>query len=65
MGKWYKNGFQDALDGLPSDPPMHPRHRSYLDYRDGYMDGEVQLSYDAEKEAAEPRQRAIAGKAVQ
>lgn len=39
MGKWYKTGFADAMAGLPSDPPMHPGHRSYRDYMDGYADG--------------------------
>jgi len=49
MGKWYDTGFKDAVDGLPSDPPMHPRHRSFQDYEDGYKDGMLQLDVNARK----------------
>ena len=48
MGKWYKQGFQDAIDGLPIDPPMHPKPRDYVNYCEGFVDGEWQLSLDAE-----------------
>lgn len=49
MGKWYDTGFKDATDGLPLDPPMHPGHRSFQDYQDGYKDGVTQLDHDARK----------------
>jgi len=51
MGKWYKQGFQDALDGI-NDPPMHPGHRSYRDYAEGHVDGDRQLDVDAEAECS-------------
>ena len=47
MGKWYKQGFKDAIDGLPSDPPMTPKSQSYHDYREGFADGERQLDVNA------------------
>ena len=46
MGKWYKIGFQDALDGL-CDPPMQPGHRSYASYMEGHADGDSHLSREA------------------
>jgi hypothetical protein len=50
MGKWYKIGFKDAVEGLPSDAPMHPGHKSYADYLEGYADGERQLEVNARAE---------------
>lgn len=47
MGKWYKVGFNEALEGLPSDPPMQPGHKAYRDYREGYEDGQRQLDVNA------------------
>jgi hypothetical protein len=56
MSKWYKQGFKDAIDGLPSDPPMTPKSQSYHDYREGFADGERQLD---ENEREEERRRMI------
>jgi hypothetical protein len=44
---WYDRGFQEAQDGLPADPPMHPGHASHTNYSEGYADGERQLERDA------------------
>ena len=53
MGKWYDTGFKEAVDGLPSDPPMQPGHRSHSDYVDGYRDGQLQNRVAAENDVAE------------
>lgn len=49
-GKWYKQGFSEALAGLASDPPWNPGHRDHASYCEGYVDGERQ----AERDAREP-----------
>lgn len=47
MGKWYKTGFQDAINGLGQDPPWQPGHRDYISYCEGFVDGERQAERDA------------------
>lgn len=55
MGKWYKQGLADALGGLNEDPPMQPGNRAYVDYREGYEDGQRQLDAGADYDRANNR----------
>ncbi len=44
---WYQQGFNDALAGLPSDPPWfrgNPHHESYVE---GFADGARQAESNA------------------
>jgi hypothetical protein len=50
-GKWYKQGFEDATSGVPSDPPWNPGHSAHANYCDGYRDGVAQVDADIEREA--------------
>jgi len=56
MGKWYKQGFKDAIDGLPSDPPYVRGNKHYDEYIEGFADGGRQLD---ENEREEERRRMI------
>lgn len=47
-GKWYTQGYCDALDGI-KDPPMWPGKRDYENYMAGHADG----SRDLERERQE------------
>lgn len=53
--KWYKTGFDEAVNGAPSDPPMNPGNRDYVNYCEGYRDGERQVEADqrADQKAAD------------
>jgi hypothetical protein len=55
MGKWYKQGFQDALDGI-CDPPWQQGHRDHTNYMEGHADGDRELSR-IEYEATESSRR--------
>lgn len=48
-GKWYKQGYSDALDGL-YDPPWYVGHRDHTSYCEGHTDGERKLERDAYEE---------------
>lgn len=50
---WYDQGFDEARDALPADPPWEAGHRDHDNYMDGYRDGELQAERDARKEAHE------------
>jgi hypothetical protein len=52
MGKWYKQGFADALICI-CDPPWHPGHRDHTSYMEGHADGERQAAQDAYVDAYE------------
>lgn len=47
---WYDKGFDDALAGLPADPPWQPGHRDHTSYSEGYADGERQVAQRVEHE---------------
>ena len=36
---WYERGYDEALQGLPYDPPANPASISHLNYTSGYRDG--------------------------
>lgn len=59
MGKWYKTGFKDALDGI-FDPPWQEGHRDHTSYCEGHTDGERQAERDAEDLSAELDRDAVA-----
>lgn len=46
MGKWYKTGFKDAIDGL-YDPPWNSGHRDHTSYCEGHTDGLRKLDREA------------------
>ncbi|MEQ6332990.1 hypothetical protein [Sphingobium sp. MK2] len=46
MGKWYKQGLQDALDGI-CDPPWQEGHRDHTSYMEGQGEGETHLEREA------------------
>ncbi|MEQ1950964.1 hypothetical protein [Mesorhizobium sp. CN2-181] len=52
MSKWYKAGFQDALDGLPFDPPWQVGHRDHKNYTEGFRDGVRQAERNVKAEEA-------------
>jgi len=39
---WYQFAFEEARQGLPSDPPYERGNRHYNEYLAGYEDGEAQ-----------------------
>lgn len=47
MGKWYKQGYRDAKDNRPKDPPYAPGNKHYEAYCEGYEDGAMEVSEDA------------------
>jgi hypothetical protein len=49
-GKWYSEGFKEALEGLPADPPWQRGHRDYENYMAGYRDGARQAEQPNEKD---------------
>lgn len=48
MGKWYKEGFKDGRQGMPTDPPYFPGHKAYGEYLEGFKDGAEQWTVDYE-----------------
>lgn len=56
MGKWYKLGFVDGLDGI-CDPPWSPGHRDHENYLIGWRDAQIQLERDADREQHTSRDR--------
>jgi hypothetical protein len=58
MGKWYKAGFKDALEGLGMDPPWQKGHRDHTSYCEGYEDGQCQIDGQADFDRANERRAA-------
>ena len=52
MGKWYKQGLQDALDGI-CDPPWQEGHRDHTSYMEGQTDGDRELERRSRQEEEE------------
>jgi len=48
---WERFGYDEALAGLPSDPPYQPGHRAHTDYLEGFASGEFYLQRQADREA--------------
>jgi hypothetical protein len=50
MGKWYKQGYKDAKENFPFDPPFEPGHLAYAQYEEGYEDRRKEMELYGEEE---------------